>query len=361
MAKLEDVIRQLQSQLPKYTDSFNDVNAVTGASVTGGVMTINLENENYQDSLVNIKDLFAQLDVVGVSGTDTADYYNIETEFDHDQTYSDIEKQFITKTVDFIGDFSGEYELKDVPANNIITIESDSVPPSGGSFSLLESRGYSGRKSVTWDDSQTLNYDVQFDIDPYVAAASGTYVQSNIRIDGIGSEQDIARYLENETLILEKNTLFVLMGGPRVSKSRETFSDAYNRKEYKDDLHIEVVQEFSLFAIIPTQDDVTPRDAINSIHDLRTYLVKSLHGATFDSGFESVDKFLCTYLGDDGEQYNRSYYVHRFDFETVFNIEDVDALQIEDTRAFREFDIGLKMQFDDYEDVKKTISGTIGE
>lgn len=356
MPKLEDVIKQVQSELPKYDNSFNDINNIDDIVNNSGEITIDLVDENYQDSIVNIDNVYAKLDVIGVTAGSVANTYDIQTEIDHDQTLSEQEKLFgQTKYVQLLGVINDEVELVDVPYNDIVTIKS-TVPPTGGSLSLLEDRGYSGRKNVTWDDSQTLRYDVEYSIEPY--SLNGT-VQSNIRVDGISDEGQLVDYLENNAVSMSKNSMYIILRECNASKSRFTYSDAFNRKEYKDDLQVEIVQPFSLFAIIPTQDKITPREAINYIYKLRTYLVKSLHGALFDSGFLSEDKFLCTYQGDDGEAYNKSYYVHRFDFETVFNIENEDSIEIENTRAFREFDIGFKLSYDEYDVEKKNISGEI--
>lgn len=355
MAKLDDVIRQLQSELPKYTDDFHTINVITNASIDAGVMTLTLEDENVEDTYINVLDLKAELSATGVDEGDVDGEYDISFDGWHDQTLSYIEKAAdVEKYLTFVGDFEGSCLLKDVPNNNTVTIESDSEPT--GDFRLLENLGYSGRKSVTWTDSQTLTYDVDFDHDPNW---ENGVVQSNIRIDGVSSDADIVNLLENNAIRLTKNTLFVVMNEASASKSRFTYSDAYNRKEYKDDLAIEVVQTISLYAVIPTQTYTTPRTAINYIYELRPYLIKSLHGSLFDTGFIADSKFLTTYLGDAGEQYNKSYYVHRFDFETVWNIERDDSLDIQDTRAFRTFEIDLKMEFDDYEDVKKSIEGII--
>lgn len=354
MAKISDVIKQLQSQMPKYTNDFCDINNIIGATATGVTMTVELEEANDVDSYINVIDLYASITAIGVTATGVTDQYNIEFGIKHDQTFSDLEKTVMKKYVSFAGDFSGTYEIIDVPTSKIITIESSTAP--SGSFSLLEDRDFSGRKAVTFIDSTHLRYTIGQAITPYF---TGSYIQSNIRIDAVSAPEDIADYLENEAVPLDKNTIFVTMNESRASKSREIYSDAQNRREWKDDLHCEVVQSFSLFAIIPTQNNITPRTAIDYIHNLRAYIIKSLHGAVFDSGLSDTGKFLMTYLSDDGFLYNKSYYIQRFDFETVYNIENTDALQIEDTRAFREFELGIRLEYDDYTDVKKTIKGDI--
>lgn len=351
MAKLNDVIKQLQSQIPRLTDDFNDINQIVSATINGGVMTLVLEDDNIQDSYVNVFNLMGKLSATGVTAGTEANTYDIGFSGKHDQTYSDEEKEYgDTRYVEFIGDFSERCILVDVPSVTGITIESDTAP--SGTFSILEDRGYNGRKAVTWTNTKTLKYTVGGTAEAY--APSG-YVQSNIRIDGVSSPEDVADYIENEAMPLEKNTLFVVLNGNRASKSREIYSDSYGRKEFKDDLFTEVIQTFSVFAVIPTQDNITPRTAINYCDTLLAYLIKCLQGAQFDDCFGEEGKFLCSYLSDNGTQYNKSYYVHRYDFEVVFNIENKNALDIQDTRAFRDFELGIKLEFDDYTDAKKTI------
>jgi hypothetical protein len=223
----------------------------------------------------------------------------------------------------------------------------------------LESRGYSGRKEVTIDnDDNTVKYDVEYELEPY--SLSGT-VLNNIRIDGLSSEQDIMDYIENQSEPLTKYTIFVVMGNVLASADRHIFSDAKNKKQSKEDLQTECVEDFSVYVLIPTQDETTPRSAINYIYTLRKYILKCLHGAEFDSGLDEGIKYCAVFAGDAGESYTKAYYVHRFDFENVFNITNADSVPIGETRAFRDFQIGIKMEFDDYEEVKKQVNGTLNE
>lgn len=355
MAKLDDIIAQIQSQITKYTNDFNSESSITGASISGGTMTLRLSADVDTDTYVNVSGVYGETAVSGVTANTVADQYDLGFATEHDLTYSDDEKDYgEPRVVEFVGDFEGQYPLIDVMGATGITIESDTVPT--GSFYLLEDRGYSGRKAVTFTDPKTICYTVDQAVTPHLKNAT---VQSNIRIDGASSPEDIADLIENEAVPLTQKTLFVIINPTRVSKDRNVFSDSISRKEWKDDLQTEVVQTFSVFCVIPTQNDITPRSAINYSYTLRGYLVKCLHGAQFDSGFGDDGKFLCGYIGDDGAQYNKAYYIHRYDFETVFNIENSDALAIESARAFREFEIGVKLEHDNYVLTKKTIAGDI--
>lgn len=353
--KLSDLIAQIQSQLPKYTNSFCDVLNVVSASRSVKEITLTLDDTPVSDVLASIEGIYAGLLVTSVSEY-ASGQYELTTTIDHDQTYSESEQAYgALKYVKFSGSFSGTYRLIEVTANNKLVIASDTEPT--GTFYLLENRGYNGRKSVTVDtENKTVKYDVDYEIDPI--SVSGT-VLNNIRIWAIASEVDIQKLLENQTATLTKNTIFVMLGECIVSSDNTIRSDALIRKSPNDSMKIEVRQTASIYVVIPTQGDVSVRTAVDSIHTIRTYFIKSLHGALFDSGFSEGDKFCLSYSGDAGESYNASYYVHRFDFDTIFNINDEDAVQIDDSRAFRSFDIGFKLVFDDYTDEKKEISGDI--
>lgn len=355
MGKLDQIIGQLQSQVTKHTELFNDSANIRSISVSGTTVTIEVDTELNQDTVANIRDVYVQNNAVSASAGDVSGTYIVELEQEHDVTYSELEIDLdIEKTVEFVGDFEGDRVLVGVPELDQVTIESSLAPT--GSYYLLENYNVSGRKTITWINSTTFTYESDYELT--LVSNNGT-VQNNIRVDGISSDNDLSDLLENKAIKLTKNTMFVVMNEARASKSRHIYSDAYNRKEYKDDLHIEVPQTFSVFIVIPTHTKTTPREAINSIDDLRVYMVKSLHGALFDSGFVSNNKFLCSYLSDTGEQYNKAYYVHRFDFETVFNIENEDSVAVEDTRAFKSFEIGFKMEYDDYEEEKKSIEDNL--
>lgn len=355
MARLEDIIKQVSSQITRHTSDFNDSSTIKEAIISAGKMNVELNSEVTSDSYVNIVDLYSKLIAESVTD-DGSNQYTIEFTDEHDQTFSDEEKAVgIEKEVKFTGAFEGDYSLIDVPSRTSITIESDSEPT--GTFYLLEQRaGYNGRKAVTFTDSTHFSFDISQTIQPYY---TGAYIQNNIRVDGVSSPDDIADYLENEAVTLEKSTIFVVINEARASRNRFTTSDAKNRREFKDDMHIECAQTYSLFIVIPTDRNITPRTAINLAHSYRAYMIKCLHGAVFDSGLSDEGLFLSTFLSDDGTLYNKAYYIHRFDFETVFNIEADDSLDIQDSTAFRDFELGLKMEADDYTDVKKTITADI--
>ncbi len=358
MAKLEDIISQIQSELPKYDDNFYDEVNVTNVSRSGTEITLTVDDDLVEDTHANIKGVYCKLLVSAVEAGDESNQWVLTTEQDHDQTYSDVEKQYgVTKTCTFVGDFSGDKTLIEVPENNQITIESDTEPT--GTFYLLEDRQYSGRKEVTiYNDNHTVKYDVAHEIDAY--SDSGVVI-NNIRVDGLSSADDIIRYLENNAVQLTKYHIFVVMGNVLSSADRHVFSDARNKKQTSQDLQTECVEDFSLYVIIPTQSDTGPRSAINYIYTLRPYICNCLHGAVFDSGFSEGSKYCAVFAGDSGETYNQSYYVHRFDFENVFNITNADSVPVEYTRAFQSFEIGIKMEFDDYEEVKKQVNGTLNE
>lgn len=355
MARPSDIIKQLQSVLPKYTSDFYDTKDIINASITGKEITLTYNGIITVDTLANIKGVYCKIAVTDIVAGDEDNQWILTTEIDHDQTYSDIEKELgIEKTVLFSGDFSGSKVLVDVPANDKIIIESTEEPE--GDFFLLENRGYSDRKTVVIDNTaHTLKYDVDYEIDPIVVSGE---IINNIRISTVASEDNIIDLLENKTIALTKNTIFLLMGETLASSDRKVYSDAKNRKASGEDLTTEYYQTFTVFIVIPTQGNTTPYEAIESIHTLRPYMIKCLHGAAFESGF-SNRPYLCTYTGDAGADYNKAYYVHRFDFENGYLINGDDSISNDDSRAFRNFEIGIKLEYDDYKEAKKIIEATI--
>jgi hypothetical protein len=358
MAKLDDIINQVMSELPKYTDDFNDSVNIVSASRSSKEITLTVDADLETDTKANIKGVYAELEITDVEATDEDDEWTLTTEADHDQTYSESEQvAHVEKKVRFVGSLSGEKNLVSVPANDQIVIENASEPT--GEFYLLEDRNYSGWKTVVINNvNHTVKYSVDFEIDPHVVSGK---VVNNIRVGCVASEQDIQDYLENKTESLTNKTLFVLMESVRCSKDTSIFSDSTNRKTSANDLHVEAIQTFSIFAVIPTQTNMTPREAVNYIYTLRPYIVKCLHGAIFDSGFDDETEFVACFTGDAGENFNKSYYVHRFDFEIVFNIGNKDAVPESYTKAFRSFEVDFKLPIDDYAEIKKEIEGNFEE
>lgn len=360
MAKLDHVIAQIQSQLQRYTNDFCDTAIIESVSLSGTDAILELNTELDQDDYANIEGIYSKLEVDSVASGDIAGTWDITFKEDHDQTYSDIEKEINqakgeVKTVKFEGDFQGDYVLLDCPYNDVLTIESDTEPT--GTFYLLEQRvGYNGRKQVTWIDDTHVSFPVSFDLD--ISSPSGVF-SNNIRIEGLSSEGDLTDYLENEAKELTKKTMFVVMNTCHASKSREGLTDSWNRKDVKSDQRIEVTETFSVYIVIPTHKNVSAREAVNYIFSFRPIIIKCLQGVFFDTGFQGDKEYSCCYLNDGGESYNKAFYIHRFDFESVFVIGNSDTIDVRDSRAFREFELNFKMQFDDYENVKKNVEGTI--
>ena len=354
--KLDDVIAQVQSQLPKYTEDFSDVVNITDAEIDGFEITLTVDDDLVIDTIANIKGVYSKLLVTAIEAGDEANEWLLTTEENHDQTYSDIEIAVgVVKTLVFVGDFADSKTLVEVPANNQILISSTVEPT--GTFYLLEDRQYSGRKTVVIDnDEHTVKYTIERELEPYVV--SGT-VMNNIRIDAISSEEDMMDYIETETVALDKNSIYVMMGPRLASSDKFNMGDSKNRKKTSEDLKTECYRNVALFVVIPTQNDSTPRKAINYSDTIFPYILKCMHGAVFDSGLTEDKMFCCTYTGDDGESYNKAIYIHRFDFETVMNITGEDSVPAEYSSAFRSFEISVKLPLDDYAEVKKEINGDI--
>jgi len=157
--RLDDIISQLQSQITRYTESFNDISEVESAEIDAGLMKITLTDDTVPDTVVNVRGIKSKLLATDVEEVDTG--WKITFAENHDQTYSEEEINYgIEKTVDFIGDFEAECKLVEVPSKDSIIIES-SIEPTG-TFNLLEARyGYSGRLAVTFTDLDFLSYPTQ--------------------------------------------------------------------------------------------------------------------------------------------------------------------------------------------------------
>ena len=358
MAKTADIIKQMMQILPIYSDKFNISLVIESVTALG-------------DNLFKIKTTAAhgqkvgnwvKLQGVGVINPVTArsfssGVYTFTTEFAHDQT-----EQW-NKTVQlegFSGLDDGLQDLHSVPLKNKFTIESEEdVITSNGNLIEYRIDGLNSRLEITVIDSLT-EFTISAPLcpfDDFLINASTSKVFSSPRISGLATPDRIEKYYTEQCA--GKWWAFVINENTSVSADRAVMSDAMQKKARADAYQAECIQNFSIYVVAPALDTIGGRYIGDEMVDIRTALCKSLCGVQFDSGFVDQKKYLTAFLGDGFYDYVGAYYVHKFTFETVYDMSAGDIVEPSDTRAFRRFEVGVKLQFDEYTEVKKQIDGDL--
>lgn len=354
MAKITDIIAQLQAVLPKKTDKFHDEFSIAGiTSIGGGVFEIETSSVHGLSvgDYITIKDVISVNPISSVSldsGVVTATT----------TVYHDLTSTF-HETINLSG-FSnvddGDYPLLAVPTGLTFTFANEDLPTGSGQLNEDRIDGINGRYAVTAITNTTKFRVSSTTVFTSFEVTSGKVV-SGIRVSGFVSEDLIEKYYTEHSV--NEYWAFVIPQPTTTSFDRRIQSDAVQKKQKSDELFIECINPFSVYVVAPAINTIGGRYISDDMVDIRIAICKSLVGVKFDSGFTESDKYITTYLADGFFNYVGAYYVHKFDFENVYQFSQEDAVDLADSVAFRRFEIDIKMKFDDYGLVKKSIDGDL--
>ena len=354
MAKITDIIAQLQAVLPKKTDKFHDEFSISGiTSIGGGVFEIETSSVHGLSvgDYINIKDVISVNPISSVSldsGVVTA-----TTTVYHDLT-STFHETINLSGFNNVAD--GNYPLLSVPTGLTFTFANDDLPTGTGQLNENRIDGINGRYAVSSITDKTKFRISSTTVFTSFIVSSGK-VMARIRISGLVSEDLLEKYYtEHEA---NEYWAFVIPLPTIASFDRKIQSDAKQKKQSSDEILTECVNPFSVFVVAPSINTIGGRYISDDMVDIRTAICKSLVGVKFDSGFTESEKYITTFSGDGFFNYVGAYYIHRFEFENVYLFGQEDAVDLPDTRAFRRFEIDIKMEFDDYDLVKKSIDGDL--
>jgi len=342
--KNSDIITQLISFIPRFTDKFNEkINVV--ADISGNVMTANAVAHGLvvgQVALVDGVDVKVEIDTV----TDSDDDFIITTKSDHDLTRDPL---IAVEHVDITGwsdiQINGHHILISVDNRRTFKIKLlDSFGAVNPKSYLLQKRGISDYYNVATvidADRFTVLLATTYPID---FTSSGTVAHS-FRITG---SVDIERYLGAYTEVQkDKYWLCVIMGDVDISKDRSVGDDSVSPiyPEYRDDVKLRQIEKLNVYAFIPSSFEKAGRQSRGDIEDVRIALYKSLVG--FQPPSDYVESYLSA-LSPTGDGYYAyltkvASYIHRFDFEVLLDLGIENFFTSVDDVAFRDINMDLAL------------------
>lgn len=329
--KISDVVFQLRSILPKYSSVFSQIITPISVEVLPAEATFNFwSSHNLADNEgVTLTDFFYKNPIV--SYTQDGFFYTFET-----ANYHDITSRYYT-TVKLSGFsapvWNGEFTLQSVPSAKTFTIQStEAAPVLTGSEALLENRvdGINGSYPITVIDSDSFKISGNFLAGDYEVGS----VNSAIRIVAV---VDIERGIEQYT---KKNLsdywVFVTGHSAVISKDRNAQSDATATRTASDNMHLRMIDGFSIFVIKNCTQDIGAVEAVDFCrHDLQTPLLKSLYGFKFPTGLSGGADFKTILTGHSIYDYRKAILIYEYAFETPMDLTDQDTVEPIDTVAFR--------------------------
>jgi hypothetical protein len=321
-----DIVNRLKEVLPSYTDDFSDIVSISSLSRSGTTITAvtssahGLVTGNY----VTIRGAKKPINLVTI--TRDGEIVTATTAFQTDHGLSDpslyspaeAKKLTVTITDTDSEDYNGTFALETVPTKDTFTYKITTTPETpakiAGNLLLDDFDGYNGYKQITVINSTTFTYATTNT--SLGSPAQGTIEMSNAsRIAWAATANRADQfYSESGTGKVDQNWMFVVMGASIVYKDDTVASDLSSAQDTNQLYFYETQNEFSIYIFLPAQDGTLGALASDQAKDTERPLLKSIVNFGFDSELTEECYQGTTYVGNETEDYNTAYYVHRFDF-----------------------------------------------
>jgi hypothetical protein len=333
--KLVDVVNQLRLLLPKYTDKFSSTLSISSLTASAGILTVVTPTAHGLSTgkAVTLSGIKTQIPITRVSQDGLIFTF---TSDEHDLTFGWPEHN----TIEMIGFtesvWNGTFPLNNVPNRETFKTQSlETIPTLNGNEKLLEIRnnGPNGQYSITKINSVTFTVEGDFDEGIYLDGI----VSSGVRVAGsVTLERAIEEYTKQNITDLWG---FVLMHDVEVSKDRYSYSDATSAPTQGTNIRARFIDGFTFLVIANTTQDISAQQAVDICrHDLLLPIIKSIRGSIFPTGLSNSGDFRTVMTGHGMAEYNKAFYAHMYTFEVSSDLTEDDAVEVSDTRAFRDID-----------------------
>ena len=352
MAKTSQIVRQLQKVLPKYTNYFHNELIIDAIVKAGSIATIKTFGQHNLTSgdMVLIKGSLLKNHVSNAY----IDAGKLVLEFNtpHDKTLFDDAPNIA------YFDYSdlASATIHDIPDQSTLILNHGVLPT--GSGNLLEDRydGFNGFHIATV--TGPMEFSIAHNGSTLLPNVANAKCVCNYRIVGLAEVSRLIEHYEKQTSD-NHMWLWVIKDECRASFTRESSTDATNRFTKIEDFYQELYQNVHLMVVIPTSNFTGGMEAIDKIDDIRQYLLKSVAGVLFNSGYSTGARYTFNFVKDSFYDYFGAYYVHDFVFEHITAITEYDIIDPDDSVAFKEVIINDAMQFDNFADKERKIAKTL--
>jgi uncharacterized membrane protein YqgA involved in biofilm formation len=343
--KTVDIVSQLQTIIPRYTNMFSDEISISSLTCSGSTITAttSIVHGLVTGQQVNIVGAITPITITNlteINGQGVA-----TTASDHDLTLG------YQSTVTIIGadqpQYNGTFDLIDVPNryNFVYQLTTQpSIRPATGTIFLQSTLkyGYNGLQTITVTSPTTFTYVITST--PESPAQGTISLRANTRISGT---INVDRFIESYTKQLQDQIwLVVALGAASASKDRFIFSDATYTHTTGQDFRQRIISPFSVYAFIPTINSISGMNERDLAEDLAVLIFKSILRFKTPTLFSDQTSFGITFSGHDFYQYNYAYYIHEYKFEQNYDLTYMDTIDTDDSRAFRDIDFNITSYFD---------------
>lgn len=334
--KAETIIRQLYNSIPFITDYFNDTISVSTVTRNGSTVTVNTPMAHglvtgQVVAITGANKVTRIVSLTHVNGIATA-----ITDQDHDLT----EGWFTDVVIGGANEsgYNGTFQLLSVPNRLTFTFKLTSNPPSPATTNddiLLLNSGigdYNGRFAITVINPTRFSYEITST--PYSPAQGTIKVKKNIRISGAATiDRAVEAYTKQPT---NKLWAFVVLEDTQVNKDRFVKNDSIATRTATDDYRLRLLKNFSVYVFAPSVEGIAARTERDLMEDIEVILYKSLLAVKIPSPFTEPTWSMVTPAGNGVFEYNKAFYIHRYQFQTSFDVLIEDTAFNPITRAFRD-------------------------
>lgn len=338
--KADFIIRQLYDTMPFLNDYFSDSINVLSLTRLGSTVTVTtntshgLVTGNYV-SIVGAKNPTRIVSLTRVGNIVTA-----ITDQDHDLTEEWFPNVEITGANE--SEYNGTFPLLSVPNRLTFTYRITGSPVSPATTSteiLLLTAGignYNGRFLVNVINNTRFTYELTPPF-PYTPPMGNIKLKKNIRISGAATiDRAVESYTKQPN---NKLWAFVVLEDTNVNKDRFVRNDAIATRTPADDWRMRLIKNFSIYVFAPSVEGIAARTERDLMEDIEVDLYKSILSIKIPSPFTEPTWSLVTPVANGVFEYNKAYYVHRFQFQTSVDIVKADTAFNPFTRAFRDLDL----------------------
>lgn len=321
--------------LPTYTPLFNANLPVSDFTVVGDVITIVFASDHnlVTGDKISIHNALVNINISSLVSSDGV--VTATTLQDHDLTQN-WQKNITIQNSD-IPTLNGTFNLKTVPNRKTFTFENttDITVPIGNPLLLqnYNDNMINDFHIVTVINPTTLTITVPNNVYTSINIEN-VLVSTKIRISGGSNLERLIESYEGSSNI--DYWLFVVLDDYQTGKARSSPLDAVQNVANLNGWNIEQLANFSIYAFIPSKNEITGRVARDIAETLRLSLYRVLINSSFNSTLtNTIPMSNVTPIVDNMAGYSKSYYIHQYQWQQVNQVTSDDVFTKPVTKAFR--------------------------
>lgn len=329
-----DIVNRLIEVISNYTDDFNtsfNVSSLTSSGTTATCVTDSAHGLTTGD-YVTIKGATNPITITSLtrSGNIATAVTSEATQLSDPSKYAKGDRNSLTVTIsgaDPVG-YNGTWQLLSVTDDRkTFTFNVTGAPTTpaatAGFFLQADFDGYNGYKQVTVIDATTFTYTLPTTLN---SPSQGTITCfTDTRIEAAATVERVEEFYSGNSNNNLQKYIFVVMGSKVVYKDGTVASDITAAKYAPEQYRFDATQDFSVYIYIPTEDDLLGNVAADQARAYEYAILKALANYQLPSSLSEECYQPINYIGNEEDNYNTAYYIHRFDFTARSIIQQADV------------------------------------